>query len=107
MRHSYGPVGALILGFIDDGFSGGDKTAFLHYASAGRVVNKVPGYKGFDVGHTTDMFNHQLQRFRANTSVPVRFCYPIADKRLAVTGRQIALARRAVAHGTDSLPCFL
>ena len=46
--HSYGPAGTLVLGFVDDGFSGGDETAFFHYTAAGRVVYKMPGDKGSD-----------------------------------------------------------
>jgi hypothetical protein len=81
----------LILGFVDYGFSGGDETAFLQDASAGRVVDEVSGNKGLDISHRPDMLDHQIERFCANTFVPIGFSNPIADKRLPLTGRKVAL----------------
>ena len=77
-------VCTLILGLVNDGFSGGNETAFLHYTAAGRVVDEVSGNKGFDISPSTDMLDHQPQGLRANTSVPVWFGDPVADERLAV-----------------------
>ena len=78
-QHPDRPTGTLVLGFVDDGFSGGDETAFFHYTAAGRVVYKMPGYKGFDIGPAPDMLDHQLQRFRAKTLVPIRLGDPVSD----------------------------
>ena len=47
-QHPDRPTGTLVLGFVYDGFSGGDETAFFHYTAAGRVVYKMPGDKGSD-----------------------------------------------------------
>ena len=47
-KHPDGPTGTLVLGFVDDGFSGGDESALLHYPAAGGGVYKMPGDKGSD-----------------------------------------------------------
>ena len=40
---------ALILGFVNDSFTGRDETTLFHDATAGRIILKVAAYEGFDV----------------------------------------------------------
>ena len=83
--------------------SGVRETAFLHDLSRCGIAGEMMCPDVFEMLHLDAVVNHQFQCFGADSSVPIRLSYPVANLTVVFSDRDIAGFLGVVAHAADSL----
>lgn len=83
--------------------SGVRETAFLHDLSRCGIAGEMICPDVFEMLHLDAVVNHQFQCFGADSSVPIRLSYPVANLTVVFSDRDIAGFLGVVAHAADSL----
>lgn len=81
--------------------------AFFHNVTGGRIIYEEVAPKALEALDIETVVYHQPQGLRADTLIPIRFGYPIANFSVVFSDADITLTIRKVANTTDSLARFL
>ena len=80
------------------------ESAFLHNTSGGMVIDEEVRPQSEEALDIETVINHRPESFSGDSTVPVRFGYPVADFGILLPYRDVALAVDEIPHTTYRLP---